>query len=482
MKYLTQPYKHQENAVNRFVTEEYGALFLEQGLGKSKIILDLIANSNTKNILILAPNGLHANWYFKEIEEHYGPIRAARSKPICGETSAYFWKGPPTSRPLLHNLDHFTKNDLCDRKFFLMNVEAIRTKNGFQPAFEFLKKNKNTLLCIDESTCIKNPKAIQTKAAFKLAALADRRFILTGTPMTQGPLDLFSQAKFLHSGAIPYRTYTGFKAAFAEQETCYAGNRSFQKIVGYRNLEHLTEIMKPFSLRLLKKDCLDLPEKIWQTQLIEMTKAQTKAYQDLKTHALTELAYGDIVSSTIPLTTIMKLQQICSGFVTTDDGKEIELPNNKIKALLQIAENAKPLVIFCAFRRNVSQIANALADHYDPKRIVTYIGGMDNNARTEARERFQNGEADFILCTSAGAKGLTLTRANTLVYFSNSYQLETRLQSQDRIHRIGQEETCNYIDLTCQGTIDQRILEALQNKKQLSDMVLADLVDLIKHS
>jgi len=482
MIYKTKPYEHQDDAVKRFQQKPYGALFLEQGLGKSKIILDLIENSDSKNILILAPNGLHANWYYKEIEEHFGSVLGAREKERMEGDTAYMWKGPPTSRRMKQRLDHFIKIQDCNRKFLLMNVEAIRTKGGFQTAKDFLAQNNKTFICIDESTCIKNPKAMVTKAAHKLGALADRRFILTGTPMTQGPLDLFSQSKFLHESAIPYRTYTAFKSAFAIQETRYAGMRSFQHITGYKNLDHLTDVMKPFSLRLLKKDCLDLPEKIWQTQYVELTKEQLKAYAELKSHALTELAMGETVSSTIPLTTIMKLQQICSGFVTTDEGSEIELPNNKIKALMQIAENSQPLVIFCAFRKNVAQIQNALADRYNPDSVVTYIGGMDNDARTKAREKFQSGEAKFIICTSAGAKGLTLTRASTMVYFSNTYQLETRLQSQDRIHRIGQTEVCTYIDLVCPGTMDQQILLALENKKQLSDLVLEDLVNLIKRS
>tara|TARA_R110000803_G_scaffold51154_5_gene105886 strand:+ start:92 stop:1543 length:1452 start_codon:yes stop_codon:yes gene_type:complete len=483
MKYLTTPYKHQSDAVERFYDKSYGALFLEQGLGKTKIILDLLLNGTDDTILILAPNGLHANWYFKEIKEHYGSVGEARiQRNTSGGDSAYYWKGPPTGRLGRQLLQDFIDRKVEGKKFFLMNVEAVRTKNGFAPAKEFLQKNGNSFMCIDESTCIKNPKAMVTKAVQKLGSLADRRFILTGTPMTQGPLDLFSQCKFLHDGALPYRTFTAFKAAFAIQETRYAGMRSFQHITGYKNLPHLTDIMKPFSLRLLKKDCLDLPEKIWQTQYIPLTKEQTKAYAELKSHALTELSKGDIVSSTIPLTTIMKLQQICSGFVTSDEGNAVALQNNKIHALMQIAESSQPLVIFCAFRNNVEQIEEALQAKYGNDSVVTYIGGMDNDARTSARERFQAGEADFIICTSAGAKGLTLTRASTMVYFSNTYQLETRLQSQDRIHRIGQTEVCTYIDLVCPETVDVCVLDSLKSKKQLSDMVLEDLVNLIKYN
>lgn len=470
MIYLTKPYDHQAGAVERFYNRSYGALFLEQGLGKSKILLDIIRNSRTRNILILAPNGLHANWHHKEIGQHFG------------DSCSYYWKGTPSSRKQKNILECFLDGragNAWDTKFMLMNVEAIRTKEGFLAAQSFLNGRTDTMMVVDESTCIKNPKALVTKACFKLGAYANRRFILTGTPMTQGPLDLFSQSKFLHEGAIPYRTMTAFKARFAIEEIRTFGQRSVRTITGYQNLEHLSEVMSPFSLRLLKKDCLDLPPKVWQTQYIEMTKQQEKAYQELKNLAITQLASGSIVSSTIPLTLIMKLQQVCSGFVNDDEGNAISLPSGKLNALLQIAEVQKPLVIFCAFRQNHADINQALSDIYGEDKVVSYIGGMNQESRTQSVQRFQNGEADFIICSSAGAKGITLTRASTTVYFSSDYKLETRLQSQDRIHRIGQKETCTYVDLVCPDTIDQKIIDTLQSKKQLSDLVLDELVQLI---
>jgi SNF2 family DNA or RNA helicase len=471
MQYKTKPFPHQKAVAERFTPLEYGGMFLEQGLGKTKIALDVVYNNpETEAILILAPNGLHANWFYKEIPIHYS------GKPVM-----WYWKGPPTSKKLKREAKYFLSGQEHGVHFLLMNIEAIRTPKGFAFADEFLSAHKHRTIIIDESTCIKNPKAQVTKSAFKLAAKSERRFILSGTPITQGPLDIFSQAKFLHPTALPFRTYTAFKSAFAVQETCFAGQRSFQKVVGYQNIQQLTELMKPFSIRLLKKDCLDLPEKMWDTQMIEMTKEQDTAYQELKSHALTVLQ-GEMVSSTIPLTTIMKLQQICSGFVTTDEGTEVELPNNKIKALVQIAESTKPLVIFCAFRRNVAMIHRALSDAFGPSKVETILGGQDATSRQSVVDRFQNGDSDFVICTSAGAMGLTLTRASTLVYFSNTYSLLIRSQSQDRIHRIGQKETCNYIDLACPNTIDLQILNILQSKQDLSNMVLEDLIQIIKDS
>lgn len=476
MNFKTKPFEHQRRAYERFVDKPYGALLLEQGLGKTKIMLDILGNQRIGRVLVLAPNGLHANWYHKELPEHYPCIEA----PKC-----YLWRGPATTMKARQELDEFLRQDPACPQFLFMNIEAIRTRKGFELAQAYLLASAGattaeTCLIIDESSCIKNPKAQVTKAAMKLGGWADRRFILSGTPMTQGPLDMFSQLKFLHDTAPFYRTWTAFKSAFAIQETCYAGSRSFQKITGFRNLERLSEIMSPTCLRLTKEECLDLPEKRWQQIHVDMKPEQAKAYEEMRSHAFSELTSGAIVSSTIPLTTIMKLQQICSGFVTDDEGIEHELPCGKLPALMQIAENTKPLVIFCAFRRNVSQVLNALADAYGPDKVVGYYGGMKQAERTEAIQKFQDGRADFIVCTSAGARGITLTRASTMVYFSNTYALDTRLQSQDRIHRIGQEQKCLYIDLTTPGTVDQRILEALTRKEDITKLVLTELIEFVR--
>jgi SNF2 family DNA or RNA helicase len=258
--------------------------------------------------------------------------------------------------------------------------------------------------------------------------------------------------------------------------------RAVKVVSGYRNLERLTEVMKPFSVRLTKDDCLDLPDKLWQRHYVDMTKEQKRAYEELRDTALTILGSGEEVSSTIPLTTILKLQQICSGFVKDDEGTVVKIPCEKLDALMQIAKNAQPLVIFCAFRENVRILRDALTDAFGPDSCSLYMGGMNNDQRTEAVQRFKSGISKFFLATSAGAKGLTLTEASTLVYYSCDYKLETRLQSQDRIHRIGQSKKCTYIDLVCPGSIEEKILLALDGKKQLSDMVLEELVELIRNS
>ena len=450
----------------------YGGLFCEQGLGKTKIMLDILANGEPCDVVVLAPNGLHANWHYKEIPQHFDP-------PYVD----FYWKGlnTKTERKNLETFMGITKSNVF--RLMLMNVEAAITKAGLETLVAFMKQSDNTVLIIDESQCIKNWKAVRTKTIMsKLVPLSKRRFILSGTPMTQGPIDMYSQAMFLCTSSIPYRTITGFRHVFAVEELMVLGNRSFKKVTGYKNLDHLTEILSPFCIRLTKEDCLDLPEKIYSNYYVEMSPEQEKAYREMRDQCITELKSGATTSSLLPITKIIKLQQICSGFVSTDDDGCIGIhrfEHNRLKALDQLAETNDQLVIFAAFHENIRQIVDHLSEAYGTSSVVTYTGHDSQTTRTENLNKFQNGEARFFVATSAGSRGITLTSASTVVFYSLNYSLENYLQSQDRIHRIGQNKTSNYIQLICPNTVEEKIKIILDKKEELTNLVLDDLIRLI---
>ena len=460
-----KPYAHQQSAYDRYKDKPYGALFCQMGTGKTKITLDLILNSKEQGALLLAPNGLHNNWYFTEIPKHAHPDKY----PLV-----YCWKGSITTKKAKKEYDEFMEAE-HPFKMFLINVEAIRTASGYIPAERFLKSLESSHIIIDESICIKNPKASQTKAALKLSRLSTRKWILNGTPMTQGPLDLYSQCKFLSPNSIPYSSYTAFKTTYANEIIETFQNRSFRKIVGYKNLDQLKDELKPFSLKLDKEDCLDLPEKTFMSRYVEQTPAQLSAYKTMKNLCLAEMQDGTIVTVQQAITKMLKLHQILTGFIKDESGKTHEIKNNRIDALLSIAEQTQPLVIFCAYKQNVQQIQTELVKKYGPDSVVTYYGETSDTDRTEAVAKFQSGDAKFFIGTSAAAKGLTLHKASTMVYYSLSHSLSDRLQSQDRIHRIGQTNKCTYIDLICPNTLDQKIQEVLNTKKEMAKLVLDDL-------
>jgi len=470
MIYKTKPFKHQEDAVRRFVDKPYGALFCEMGTGKTKIVLDIVQNAEEAvDVVVIAPNGLHHNWAINEIPQHY-------KKPI----DVFCWKGPIKTIKAKKEFQWFLNGHKKSR-MILINIEALRTASGFTTVSQFLDSaNHEIHMIVDESTCIKNPKALQTKRVLELSKRANCKWILNGTPITQSPLDLFSQCRFLDKNAVPYNTYTAFKHAFAVETVITMGSRAFRKVVGYQNLEQLTKILEPFSLRIEKKDCLDLPEKTFVKQAIELHPQQKRMYDSMKDDCLAMLQSGELVTSTLALTKIVKLHQILTGFITDDEGAEHAIENNRIAALMQIAETTKPLVVFCAYRHNVRTVCDALAKEYGRHQVVAFSGNESSTQRNKAVKHFQNGQATFFVGTSAAAKGLTLHRASTMIYYSNNYSLETRLQSQDRIHRIGQKNKCTYIDLVVPNTVDDAILKRLKQKKELSNMVLDDLIEIIK--
>ena len=475
LSFKTKPLDHQLHAVTRFVHQDFGAFFCEMGTGKTKMLIDIMGNSPETAGLIIAPNGLHRNWADVEYPKHGTAIGGTDG------TAVYVWCGKITTKKDKLEWETFMEAPGNYAHLLMINIEAVRTENGYVCCKQFLEKFPDNHMIIDESSCIKNHRAAQTKCCLKLAKMARRRWILNGTPITQGPLDLFSQCKFLHKNCIPYQTFTAFKNTFAIEKRMILQNRTFNVITGYKNLELLTTELSPFSLRLEKKDCLDLPEKTFQEYPVEKTKEQGQAYEELLHLCLSQLDDGSIVSASMALTKLIKLHQILTGFVKDDLGDIRQIKNNRVKALLDIAYDTKPLVIFCAYRENVRAVTEALAKTYGDESVLSYTGGTDSKDRTEAVRRFQDGEVDFFVGTSAAAKGITLHRASTVVYFSNNYSLETRLQSQDRIHRIGQTNKCTYVDLVIKDTIDDAIIQTLSEKHDVSKMVLDDLKNMIQH-
>jgi len=440
-------------------------------LGKTKVTIDdntrLHYEGEINACLLISPNGIHTNWVKKEIPTH------SRAKHIS------FLYRSGMGKKLKQSLNHFMNQKTDDLKYLCMNIEALRTKEGLYTAEYFLKKHRCSMV-IDESSIIKSPKAQVSKITVKLGQLAKYRRILTGTPITQGPLDAWMQFKFLHPKILPFLNYTAFKSCFAIIVQKTFGARSFQSIEGYQNIPRLTEYIKPFSFRCLKKDCLDLPEKTYSSRYVELTKEQRKAYNELKSMAVT-LLDSDVVTSTTPLSLLSKLLHISSGFVKGDAGHITRLPTNKPKALMDLWNECgqEKMVIFVKYKDNVRRLEE-LAKENDIG-YVTYSGLNSNpDDRQAAVDRFQEDPScKWFVATSAAARGLTLTAARYCVYYANDYSLETRLQSEDRIHRIGQGETCVYIDMLAEDTVEEAVIKALQGKQDLATEVLSNLIKII---
>ncbi len=470
--FKTKPYDHQRAALSASWAAEYYALFMEMGTGKSKVAVDNMAilyeRKDINAVLIVAPKGVYDNWVRGEIPTHL-PDRIDRH--------VMRWT-PKKTKTYEEELHDFILNKEGKLKVFVMNVEAFSTPRGTEAAQAFLHQNPDNMVIVDESTTIKNRKAQRTQNIVKLRELSKYRRILTGSPITKSPMDLFSQCDLLQEKCLGFNSYFAYQSRYANVQRRTMGHRSFQQIVGYRRLDELSEKLDSFSNRVLKKDCLDLPEKVYVRRNVELTPEQDKLYRQMKKLALAKLDTGELSTTTSVLTQIMRLQQICCGHFQPDDDELRQIKSNRLPALMEIAEEVNgKAIIWATFTNDILAIRDALAAEYGEGSVACYYGATPQDERQEIVNRFQDPSDPlrfFIGQPKTGGYGITLTAANTTIYYSNSYDLEIRLQSEDRAHRIGQTNKVTYIDLVSPDTVDEKIREALRNKIDVAGQVLGE--------
>ena len=467
-KFKTKPYKHQLTALKKSWNKENFAYFMEMGTGKTKVLIDNLAmlydKGKVDGALIIAPKGVVKTWYEQELPTHL----ADHIDNVTVLWQANITKGQQ------EKLNSVLQNE-TSLHILIMNVEALSTDKGVNFARKFLLSH-NTLMAIDESTTIKNPSAKRTKNIIAIGKQAKYRRIMTGSPITKNPLDLYSQCEFLDPWLLDFASYYAFRNRYAEMKTMHVRGRSIQVVNKFRNLSELSDTVKTFSDRVLKEDCLDLPPKNWIKRHIILTADQRKIYEQMKKHALATLN-GKVTTTMTVLTQLMRLHQITCGHFTADDGTTQLIPNNRITELMNILEETDGKVIIWAnYQRDVNLIIKNVVDKYGEDSIVDYYGLTPQEDRQDNIRKFQNGpECRFLIGTpQTGGYGITLTKANTVVYFSNGYDLEKRLQSEDRAHRIGQKKNVTYIDLICEDTVDEKIVEALRKKINIASEVLGE--------
>ena len=476
-KFKTKPYEHQLNALKKSWAQETYALFMEMGTGKSKVLVDNIGMlydaGAIRGAIVVAPKGVYKNWDQIEFPTHMAEHV---------EYSKVLWE-PIASKKKQAELDTlFDGKD--ELKILIMNVEAFSTSKGLDFADRFLSIfGKRALIGIDESTTIKNPTAKRTKNILKLRNLAKYRRILTGSPVTKSPLDLYSQCEFLDPFHLGHSSYYSFRSRYAHMLDRNFGGRRVQIVGSYRRLGELTEKLEKFSYRVLKEECLDLPEKIYMKRSIELSDEQKKVYAQMKQIALAELD-GKVMSSVNVMTQLMRLHQITCGHFKADNGEVQHLKNNRIDELMSLLDEVEGKVIIWAnYVEDIKKIVETLKKAYGEASTVEYHGSVDPRVRQEQIALFQekNGHTRyFVGNTQTGGYGITLTAANTVIYYSNNYNLEQRLQSEDRAHRIGQNNSVTYVDLVAEKTIDERIVKSLRNKINIANEIMGeDLKDWI---
>jgi len=467
-KFKMKPYAHQLTALEKSWNRDNFAYFMEMGTGKTKVLIDNLAmlydKGRVDGALIIAPKGVVGTWYNQELPNHL---------PDHIENVTVLWQAN-INKKQQDKLDQLFKTG-HELHIIVMNVEAFSTDKGRLFAAKFLRSHKS-MIAIDESTTIKNPKAKRTKNILSLSALAKYKRIMTGSPVTKNPLDLYSQCEFLDPRLLDFASYYSFRNRYAEMKTMHVSGRSIQVVHKFRHLDELSDTLKPFSYRVLKQDCLDLPDKVYIKRNISLSKEQRQVYDQMKKEAVAVLN-GKQVSSVTVLSQLMRLHQITCGHFTANDGSTQEIKNNRIQELLDVLEEIEgKAIIWAHYQHDVKNIKKHIQKEYGPGSVVDYYGLTPQDQRQKNIKKFQaNNGVRFLIGTPAtGGYGITLTEANTVIYYSNGYDLEKRMQSEDRAHRIGQKKTVTYVDLIAQETVDTKIVKSLRKKINIASKVMGE--------
>lgn len=472
--YKLTPRPYQRAIVEEHWSDEAQALFLEQGLGKSKVTLDQLMYMHQyrglEGVVILSKLMVVENWYKEELDKHIN---------VPYQSFLYTAKGrrrvPKTWQP-------------SDKlQILLINDGQFRTKHGFEKVKSFLE-TYNAGIVIDESTLIKNPTAKLTKAMQKLVMVSRWRRILSGEPAPQGPQDYFSQYQFLAPGIFGTGSFMAYKNRFCKQKSIWVNGREIRNPTREFNhgmQEQFERIVSDCTVRLRKTEVLkELPPKQYQRIVFELPVEVQREYNRLAEEYYAEVMARDpeekaSVTALVAIARITRLHQLACGHVVADDGNLRRVDSGRVEVLESLLEqrpaNSKTIV-WCHYRDNIDELRERL-----PSTAYVY-GGMSAAERTANLEAFQRGGAAVLLANpSAAGHGLTLVEADTAIYYSNSYNFEHRAQSEDRIHRIGQTaQSVMYYDIVAEGTVDERILDVLKSKQDFSQSVMKDLSEWLK--
>lgn len=474
------PFQHQLDHLNQNAHKKNWGLLWEQGTAKTKPIIDTIcllyANDRADGLLVVAPPGVERNWNTDEIPEHMPQQFRDECRVEVFNTKK---KGTKDHKWRMESiLEH------RGLAILLISYNGYMTDAGKKVVKDFLRKRR-AMFVLDEAHNIKSPGAKRTLALCRMAPLATHRRILTGTPVAQGPFDIYSQIRFLDQdfwkrkgigGAVEFRQYFGEWLTRDEVKRRLGYDPGYDKLIRYRNIEQLNEWLSEISDRYTKDQVLDLPDKLYQKRYIEMSPLQRRLYEQMEEELRVEIRKGEIVEGQLPIVKLLRLQQILCNYLPTEDDEEptvrLEGTNPRIQAMEAIRDQTShPCIVWARFRDDINQLMDLLGDE-----AVRYDGAVDDDEAELNKKKFQSGDAKWFVGTAAkGGPGLTLTQAKTVVYYSNSFKLIDRLQSEDRAHRAGMDANpVNYIDLCVPGTIDEKIIHNLRDKVDIASAITGD--------
>lgn len=454
----TKPYAHQAENLARSALMPAFAFIWEMGTGKTKVGIDTAAVLWSKGlidaVLILSPKGVHTQWVEEQLPAHCAVPYTAHAVSLSS-----FGKRATAALAA-------TVADRSRLAVLSMNTDAVNADRGYKVAEDFLSARR-CLMILDESHYIKTPGAARTKAVTDLGKLAPYRRTMTGTPISRGTEDLFSQFRFLDPNIIGMSTYTVFC-------NTYCIRNEHREIVGYRAINELRKLLAPYTSRIKKADCLDLPPKVYARRPVDLSGEQARWYKEVRT-ALKDAAAANTLDVKGAMDGLLRLRQIVGGFLP--DGTALECP--RLDAVDDIlTQTSGRAVIWATHTAELRAIAARVARL--KRRALLYFGEVSERDRAAAIAEWRaDPEAVLVANPAAGGTGLNLDGAPTVIYYTHSFNAVHRWQSEDRTHRATTSITVTYFDLVAPGTVDTAILANLRRKAGVSEMTLADLRQLI---
>lgn len=525
---IPKPYKHQEQALSFIAEKNIYALFMEQGTGKTKVCLmkldQLYKRGLVDSLLLITPNAVKEQWIMEEIPLHYGKPYAAK-----------IWDGLNTNKSRDEFYEMLSKDNIL--RVFAINVEAFQSNRIDDFVKLFCRTVKEPFIIVDESTRIKNPKAKRTIKILNGFKTRPYKAILTGTPTPQSPFDLYGQFEFLYPnffGGMNYHTFQHYYGILLQEttlqgkkyfkpldsikfniiknflnknqpltepiimEACIRYNTSYKNIqyinnmtefYPYKNMDELNQKINTLTFKVMKKDCLDLPDKVYEKLIVELSPEQKKLYKSLQKEYLA-LYSGKEITVNNKMVLTMRLQMITGGQfpyseleikkITNKEGevfeglsvnyKTLEIKENtKLQALVEDLEEVDKntqIIIWSIFVGEIKAITKKLKElNYNAE---CYYGNVSEKERSRIIKEFKSGDIRILVINSSmGSEGLNLQCSTLHYFYSNGYRSDQRLQAEDRSHRSGQVNKVTYKDIICKDTVDLKILQCLKTKIDL---------------
>lgn len=476
--FKTEPFAHQREVFESSRDLKSFAIFWEQGTGKTKLAIDCASadylDKKIDAILVVAPPGVERNWISDELPVHMPD--AVRAEAMI---SLYQTKKAGTKYhkfELERLLKHKGVAVLC------VSYNAFTTDKAKKFIWRFLQRRR-VFYILDEAHSIKTPSAKRTISIVASGVYAEKRRILTGTSVPEGPFDAYSQIRFLDENfwkranlgtAAEFRQHFGVWRTAEDVKREKGYDPGYDQLVDYKNLDQLQAMLKSLSSRVLKEDVLDLPPKVFSKRYFEMTDEQRRLYEELKEDYITTL--GDkTISAELAIVRLLRFQQIVCGYVQTDlDEPRTLLPSgNPRLGLMEDLRDAIPeqTIVWARFREDINQLEDMLGKD----KVARYDGALSDDECEQNKFAFQRGDKQWFVATQAkGKEGLTLNMAHHVVYYSNTFRFLDRSQTEDRAHRAGLKHSVDYIDLICLGSVDEHIVSALRSKMDIFTKITGD--------